>query len=160
MWEQLIDVLSELTIVYQKLFCLSKEKRGVLIAVRMKELERIVQEEQVLLSIVVKLEQERAAVIQRLAKQHGFTVFPQKLEEILPYCDKTVLEKFLRAHKKLKKVIADVKAYNQVNTNLTRQALEIVDYKLNVLSAASIGPTYAEKGQEQVTRAKRLDYKA
>lgn len=160
MWSELTKLLSDMLHLYQEILRLGIKKRAALVSVQLKELERIVHREQMLLNAVAKLDHQRGKVSRKLALQCDANRPPEKLEELLQFCEAAPAAALKSVQKELKAAIAEVEKVNALNTNLTQQALFVVDYQLNVLSGSSVGPTYAEKGQEQVSRAKRFDYQA
>ena len=160
MWAELAEILAKLADVYQQMLALSKNKRLALVRVQIKELETITRQEQVLLSVVNSLEKERSIILLKIRQGLDKQYANAGLSTLIDQCHEQSKEALQASHQRLKEVIASVQVHNELNTNLTTQALSAVNYQLNVLSRSSVGPTYAEGGKELVDRKKRLDFEA
>jgi flagellar biosynthesis/type III secretory pathway chaperone len=158
MWKELISVLTKILDVYKQLLVLSKEKRMVIVSVKMKELEKIVRQEQIMIATIGKLEQQRESVLTSLLVSENISTPNKELLDLVMFCDKAIGEKITEIHSQFKETLAELETNNKMNNHLITQALSVVNYNLNVLSEASVGPTYASKGQEQVSKRKRFDY--
>lgn len=160
MWKELISVLTKILDVYKQLLILSKEKRMVIINVKMIELEKIVRQEQIMVATIGKLEQQREAVLTSLLVSENISTPNKELLDLVMFCDKDTGKKITEIHRQFKETLAELETNNKMNNHLITQALSVVNYNLNVLSGASVEPTYASQGQEQVSKVKRFDYKA
>lgn len=160
MWKDLISVLTKILDVYKQLLILSKEKRMVIVSVKMTELEKIVRQEQIMVATIGKLEQQREAVLTSLLVSENISTPNKELLDLVMFCDKDMGNKIAEIHRQFKETLAELESNNKMNNHLITQALSVVNYNLNVLSEASVETTYAAKGQEQVSKIKRFDYKA
>lgn len=160
MWKELISVLTKILDVYKQLLILSKEKRMVIVSVKMTELEKIVSQEQIMVATIGKLEQQREAVLTSLLVSENISTPNKELLDLVMFCDKDMGKKIKEIHRQFKETLAELETNNKMNNHLITQALSVVNYNLNVLSQTSVGPTYASKGQEQVSKIKRFDYEA
>lgn len=160
MWKELISVLTKLLDVYIQLLVLSKEKRMVIASVKMTELEKIVQQEQIMIATIGKLEQQRESVLTSLLVSENISTPNKELLDLVMFCDQSTGNKIKKIYSQFKATLAELDSNNKLNNHLITQALSVVNYNLNVLSQTSVGSTYAAKGQEQLSNAKRFDYKA
>ncbi len=160
MWKELVSVLKKLLDLYIQLLVLSKEKRMVIASVKMTELEKIVRQEQIMIATIGKLEQRRESVLTSLLVSENISTPNKELLDLVMFCDQATGNKIKEIHSQFKATLAELESNNKLNNHLITQALSVVNYNLNVLSQTCAGPTYAEKGQEQFSNAKRFDYKA
>ncbi|MBP2630546.1 MAG: FlgN protein [Firmicutes bacterium] len=160
MWKELISVLTKILDVYKQLLILSKEKRMVIVSVKMIELEKIVRQEQIMVATIGKLEQQREVVLTSLLVSENISTPNKELLDLVMFCDKDMGKKITEIHRQFKETLAELETNNKMNNHLIKQALSVVNYNLNVLSETSVGPTYASQGQEQVSKIKRFDYQA
>lgn len=160
MWKELISVLKKLLDLYIQLLVLSKEKRMVIASVKMTELEKIVRQEQIMIATIGKLEQQRESVLTSLLVSENISTPNKELSDLVMFCDQATGNKIKEIHSQFKATLAELDSNNKLNNHLITQALSVVNYNLNVLSQTCSAPTYAAKGQEQFSNAKRFDYKA
>jgi len=160
MWKELISVLTKILDVYKQLLVLSKEKRMIIVTVKMKELEKIVRQEQIMIATIGKLEQQRESVLTSLLVSENISTPNKELLDLVMFCDQSMGQKIADIHRQFKETLAELETNNKMNNHLITQALSVVNYNLNVLSEAAVGPTYAAQGREQVSKVKRFDYKA
>ena len=160
MWKELISVLTKLLDLYKQLLVLSKEKRMIVVNVKMKELEKIVRQEQIMIATIGKLEQQRESVLTSLLVSENISTPNKELLDLVMFCDQSTGQKITDIHRQFKETLAELETNNKMNNHLITQALSVVNYNLNVLSETAVGPTYAAQGQEQISKVKRFDYKA
>lgn len=158
MWEELVSVLQSLLAAYEEICKLGGEKRLALRAVAVKDLEKIVRREQALAEKIGRLEVKRRGVCQRIAAENHCAA--DKLSAAIALCGGAVKEELKRLHDKLNEALREFAVLNKENSALTRQSLELMNYKINILAETKVEPTYAGGGRENVTAAKLLDYKA
>ena len=158
MWLELREILTKLVEVYQQMLGLSKQKRIALVGVNISEIERITKQEQVLLSVVNHLERDRKKVLLKIRKNINDQYANADILTLILQCNDENKASLIESHERLKEIIEKVQTHNKTNTDLTMQALSAVNYQLNVLSQASVAPTYADGGKEVVDRKKRLNF--
>ena len=160
MWKELISVLTKILDVYKELLILSKEKRMIIVNVKMTELEKIVCQEQIMIATIGTLEKQRESVLTSLLVSENISTPNKDLLDLVMFCDSSTGKKITDIHRQFKETLAELETNNKMNNHLITQALSVVNYNLNILSEASVGSTYASQGQEQVSKVKRFDYKA
>lgn len=161
MWDEFIIVLTKILDLYKELLALNKEKRAAIVMVKMEELEKFVRQEQMMIATVGKMEQKRQAVLMRLLAAENITAPNKELLDLIAFCDKSTGEKIKEIHQDFQTTLDSLEKENKVNDYLIRQALSVVNYKLNVVSETAVAPTYASAGGEQVmSGAKRFEFKA
>lgn len=158
MWEELVSVLQRLLAVYEEVLTLGQKKHPALCDVAIKDVEKIVRRERILAKKIGKLEEERRAISQNIAKTENITM--HNIVDAIASCDEMTGQKLKRIHCELKAVLGEISANKRVTDALTRQSLELMAYKINILSETKVEPTYAGSGQENISATKWLDFKA
>ena len=67
MWQELAKILAVLITQYQKLKQLNEEKRGILVLVKMQELEKLVRQEEDVIKVINQTEKQRQELLARMA---------------------------------------------------------------------------------------------
>ena len=67
MWQELARILALLISNYQKLQELNKEKHGVLVLVKMQELEKLIAREEDIIKEINQAEKQRRQLLQKMA---------------------------------------------------------------------------------------------
>jgi flagellar biosynthesis/type III secretory pathway chaperone len=159
MWEQLNDLMSELLSVYQEILALSRQKKDLLVRAKPADLEKVVKQEEVLVMKAGRIEVARKQVISNLvstlvSKQAVPEAFT--LEELIALAPAEVAEQLKETGQDFALVLQDLQVQNELNTKLIQQALNLVNYNINLLANSSVGPTYSAPGygkqpQEQLS---------
>ena len=157
MWQDLMDVLGKICIVYDGLTKIEERKRDALVGIDMDGLSKILDEENLAAAKIQKLEQKRGSILQELAKNYPPT---QKAEDFYKNAPSLAVEKRLTdLHKKLSKKVESAVKLRDNNQILAQSALDAVKYHLNRLSGATVNSTYSKNGSE-VTHQKKFDFNA
>ncbi len=158
MWQDLARVLALLITKYQKLQELNKEKHGVLVLMKMQELEKLVQQEERLIEEINEAERQRQQAISKLSEQGVQITADMAMEDVWSQCrDKNQREMLYKLHKMLAKLVKDVQETVANNEILITSALDTVNFRLNQLGGSVVEPTYGSRGQEQVIHRKNFD---
>lgn len=161
MWQDLARVLALLITKYQKLQELNKEKHGILVLMKLQELEKLVQQEEKLIEEINEAEKQRQKAITSLSG-NGVKITPDMaMEDVWSQCrDKAQRETLYKLHKMLAKLVQDVQEAVANNEILITSALDTVNFRLNQLGGSVVEPTYGSRGQEQVVHRKNFDLEA
>ena len=160
MWQKLIEVLKNLSTVYDELAKLGEKKRDTLVAVDMDGLSKILDHEQLLAAKIQKLEQQRGSILLELSKNNPTINSNIKAEDFYQTAPTPFVRKQLLAvHKQLTENVERTLKIRDNNQILAQSALNAVKFQLNRLSGAFIEPTYGTKGAI-VTHQKKFDYEA
>ena len=167
MWQNLIQALKELSDAYAALLSISGKKRAALVAVNLKGLEPIVEEEKQQLERIRVAEKRRQDALLALSREIPSTHAATTMAEVEAACPEEfraslheIHERLNEMHGRLSKRVDDAQEASEANEFLIRHALGAVEYHLNRLSNSAIDPTYGETGKESVTREKKFDFKA
>ncbi len=159
-WEKLASVFVEILKLYQELLGLCHQKREVLVQSNMKELEKIVRQEEMLVLQVGKFEAISKGVIKELSVIYGLTGMKPTLSQIIQLADPDMQLTFQNTGQELRSVILKIAAVNEVNKKLVEQGLLIVNYSLNLLAQSAVGPTYHPNEQTSCLNKGFFDSKA
>ena len=146
MWEQLQALMAELLSLYQRVLALSRQKKDLLILAKPIDLEKVVKQEEVLLLRVSKIDVARKQVIQSLVSHYAVADEQLTLEKLIALAPNEAALHLKKIAQEFDAVLAELKSQNQLNTKLIRQALNLVNYNINLLAQSSVGPTYAPPG--------------
>ena len=160
MWQNLIHALKDLSDAYAALLSISGKKRAALVAVDLKGLEPIVEEEKQQLERIRVAEKRRQDALLALSKEIPSTHAATTMAEVEAACPEELRLLLRKAHVRLNKTVNDAQEASDANEFLIRQALGAVEYHLNRLSNSSIDPTYGQTGTESVSREKKFDFQA
>lgn len=132
--ERILSALKNEKTIYDKLLSSSIEKKDFIIEGKLKELDRIVQIEGNLILKISKLEDEREAAVDALAKELGF---PRENLTVTYICDE-LKDKRCGPLKEITQSIAGIlsqlKEVNDINGKLIKQSLEYIDFSINLIT--------------------------
>ncbi len=159
--ENLIEVLSLESQEYENLLELSTKKTPVIVAGDLEELAKITDEEQTVVSRIGHLEQQRQEVFTDIANVINRDVNTLKLADLIEMLKPRPNEqqKLAKVHDKLSTAVRGVKRVNEQNRILIQNALEMVEFDMNMLQALKAAPETANynKGACNTGAAMRVD---
>lgn len=143
--EELLETLQEETEKYEELLEMFQRKTPVLISGKIDELQKITDEEQILVDNINSVDKKRNELVNDIGnvlniKPEELTV--SKLADLMkeqPEQQKRLLE----IHSKLKKVLGNVQTINEQNKVLVNQMLEMVAFDMNLLKSMKQAPETA-----------------
>ena len=140
--EELIDTLNRENAEYEKLLELSRQKGPVVISRDIPALEKITDDEQVVVSRISNLETKREEVTRDIANVINKDVETLKLSVLIELLAKQPKEQKALSiiHDKLKTTVESVRSINESNRQLIDQSLEMVEFDLNMLRAMRQAP--------------------
>ncbi len=143
--ENLIEVLNLESQEYENLLGLSTKKTPVIVAGELEELAKITDEEQTVVSRISHLEQQRQEVFTDIANVINKDVNTLKLADLIEMLKSRPDEqqKLAKVHDKLSTAVRGVKRVNEQNRILIQNALEMVEFDLNMLQAMKTAPETA-----------------
>ncbi len=140
--EELIRVLGAEDEKYKDLLELSKKKTPILVEGDIEKLQKITDEEQVIVDEVANLELSRQAAMEDIANVLNKDVKTLKLsylEEVLEKRPKE-REELTRIHDRLKATIGELMVINSQNRELIRQSLDMIDFNLSLAKSMRTAP--------------------
>lgn len=160
MWQAFIRALDRLTDAYGALLALAEKKRAALVAVDMKALGALVEEEKSILERIGAAESERRGALLALAGATPALTADVTMAGTEAACPAAIRERLRGAHRRLSRSVAQAREAGETNEFLIRHARAAVEYHLNRFANSSVDPTYGSRGQERVTREKKFDFQA
>ena len=143
--EVLIDVLEKENQEYEQLLALSMKKTPVIVSEDLDELSKITDEEQIIVSRINHLDAQRNEAINDIANVLNKDVDQLQIVDLIKMLAARPEEqtKLAAVHDKLKESVRNVKRINEQNRELIQQALELVQFNMNVLQAVNKAPETA-----------------
>ncbi len=161
-WTELLETLRQLLGYYRALLEINQNKQQVLIKVDSKALEKLTQQEEIIIVKMGKVEELRRKAVDDLADFYGVPKSQMDLSELRRHAEGAVMDELGAITAAFEAVWAELMPLNEANAKLIQQALGIIQYNLNLLSNNSVGHTYADGGNDAgpVRKSIMLDAKA
>ncbi len=143
--EVLIDVLEKESQEYENLLTLSMKKTPVIVSEDLAELARITDEEQIIVSRINHLDHQRNEAVNDIANVLNKDVDNLKIVDLIRMlaARPDEQEKLAAVFDKLQDNVRGVKRINEQNRELIQDALELVQFNMNVLQAMNKAPETA-----------------
>ena len=143
--ENLIATLGDLCEEYENLLGLSTQKKPVIIAGNLEELSKITDEEQIVVSRINHIDRKRQEVVHDIANVVNRDVEDLKLENIIQMLEPRPAEqqKLARVYDRLKDLVHRVRQVNEQNRELITNALEMIEFDINMFQAMRAAPQTA-----------------
>lgn len=143
--ENLMDVLESEASEYEILVGLSTKKTPIIIQGDLAALQQITDEEQIVVGRIQRLERKREEVIGDIANVINKDVADLKLVNLIEMLRERPEEsgKLAGIHDKLKDVVHRMERVNDQNRELIKNALEMVEFDLNVIQSMKAAPETA-----------------
>lgn len=143
--ENLIEVLEQESGEYEGLLSLSQKKTPVIVSGNLEELQKITDDEQELVSRIGRLERKRREVIADIANVLNKDVESLKLNQIIDMLAARPAEQreLAAIHDRLQSSVYELRRVNEQNRELLSNALEMVEFEMNLMQAAKAAPETA-----------------
>ena len=143
--ENLITVLDSICEEYDNLLELSTKKKPAIISGNLEDLSKITDEEQIVASRISNLDNKRREVIQDIANVVNRDVEDLILTNIIQMLEPRPVEqqKLAKVYDRLKSVVHRVRAVNEQNRDLIMNALEMIEFDINMFQAMKAAPETA-----------------
>ncbi|MCL2204240.1 MAG: flagellar protein FlgN [Defluviitaleaceae bacterium] len=150
MIDQLIEILGEQNARCEELLGLALEKKDVIVQNDIDALQKITSLENMVISQNNRLERQRITLTADIAEvlgKGGQTLDITALIECME--GQPQQAPLIAAGEKLRETLTKLKEHNDINQSLIQNALEYVEYSLNVIrtSAQLAGPDYPDNAQ-------------
>ncbi len=135
--DELINVLEEENKEYETLVLLSKEKTPVIVKGDLEKLQRITEVEQEFVGKIRNLERKREEIITDIGNVLSRDPKTTKITDIIELLSKQPVEqkKLSEIHDKIQTTLNNFKQYNDINANLIKESLEIIEFNLNLVTS-------------------------
>lgn len=143
--ENLISVLEEEGKAYEELLGLSMKKTPIIVGGDLEGLQRITDEEQIVVARINRLDAKREEVTRDIANVLNKDVKKLKLVDIIQMLSQRPVEQkqLAAAHDKLKEVVGQMTRINEQNRDLIQSSLEMVEFDLNLIQSMKSAPQTA-----------------
>lgn len=143
--ENLISVLEEEGKTYGELLELSMKKTPIIVGGDLEGLQRITDEEQIVVARINRLDAKREEVTRDIANVLNKDVTKLKLVDIIQMLSQRPVEQkqLAAAHDKLKEVVGQMARINEQNRDLIQSSLEMVEFDLNLIQSMKSAPQTA-----------------
>ena len=140
--ENLIEVLCQESDEYEGLLTLSQEKTRIIASADLEKLQKITDDEQEVVSRIARLEKRRTEVTADMANVLNKDVENFKLSNLIEMMASRPAEqaKLARVHDRLQNSVRELRRTNEQNKELLENALEMVEFEMNLLQAAKGAP--------------------
>ncbi len=143
--EELIDVLEKESKEYEELLSLSRRKTKVIVSQDILALEKITDEEQIIVSRITNLDSKRETVTKDIADVINKDVETLKLSALIELLSNQPNERkrLSAVHDRLKDTVHTIRLVNEGNSELIKNSLEMVNFDLNMIRAMRQAPETA-----------------
>lgn len=143
--ENLIEVLEQESIAYEGLLSLSQKKTPIIVSGNLEALEKITDDEQEVVSRIANLEKKRAEVTADIANVLNRDVESLKLPNLIEMMASRPAEQKRLAdiHDRLQAAVRGLQRVNEQNRELLANALEMVEFEMNLIQASKSAPATA-----------------
>ncbi|NLO38644.1 MAG: flagellar protein FlgN [Ruminiclostridium sp.] len=147
--DNLIKVLEYENKLYGQLYSIAENKTGLVVKSEVDSLQELVGKEQKLISELNKLQDVREQIIGQVAQTIGKDPREVTISQLAAYLPQDQAKKLTCSRVKLKETVRKLTDKNDLNQQLIKNALEYVDFSLNLLTQpAPQTPQYGRKGNE------------
>ncbi|MBB5336823.1 flagellar protein FlgN [Pectinatus brassicae] len=161
MWEELINIIEALIKTYLNMLELNENKRKAILAIDMKRLDQLIDEEQKFINEVAENEQKRQQVLQKMMQKNLFSEETVTFKQLVKFCPIEKKDKFETVNKELSDTVKKTADLNDANRMLMQGALTAVNVNLNSLMQVRSEPDYGHDGQQKFSsQNKKFDFKA
>lgn len=140
--EDFMDILDKENSEYQILLELSKKKTPVIIKGDVQELQKITDEEQIVVDRVSHLDRKREETLNDIANVINKDVETLKIPVLIKLLQSRPKEarQLSEIHDALKETLGELVRINDQNRELIKQSLEMVEFDLNLVQAMRQAP--------------------
>lgn len=156
--EELIDCLETEEKEFERLLALSQQKTPIIVSNKIAELEKITDEEQVIVSRISNLEAKRETVTKDIAEVINKDVAELKLTTLIDLMSNQPGERrrLSEVHDKLSAIVKQIRQVNEGNAELIKNALEMINFDLSVMQAMRQAPETANYSRGAVNTGSML----
>jgi hypothetical protein len=153
---KLADVLEMEALLYRDAAEISAKKTDVIVKGKIEELDSLVRVEQAIIIKIGKMEAEREAATQELSAQMGLELEGVTLSEINTRLDADSFSRLDNCQRNLVATLAGLKNTNDLNSELIQNALDYINFSVNLMTAdQSGGNIYSQDGEDDAPTPRR-----
>lgn len=143
--ENLMEVLIQESSEYEELLALSQKKTKVIAGGNLEELQKITDDEQVLVNKVNLSDKKRVEITIDIANVLNKDVETMKLSNLIEMMAGRPEEqaRLAESHDRLQAAVRELQRVNEQNRELLLNALEMVEFEMNLLQSTKAAPETA-----------------
>ncbi len=155
--DNLIKVLDYENKLYGQLYSIAESKTGFVVKGEVENLQTLVGKEQKLVSELNKLQDVREQILGQVAKTIGKNPQDLTLSELAAQLPAEQAQQLNQSRDRLKETVGKLTSKNDLNQQLIKNALEYVDFSLNLLTQpVPQTPQYGRKGNETGSKGRGI----
>ncbi|AIF53661.1 flagellar export chaperone FlgN [Pelosinus sp. UFO1] len=136
--DELLNILENLVAIYQDLNVLNNEKQSVLATDDVKGLQKIVQQEREMTSMVDALEKQRITLQNEIDSSHS------SINQLIALLDEPRKSRAISLAQELRGLMKSLCLLQEANSTVLYNLLNLIKHKRNVLFQVSTVPDYGE----------------
>lgn len=143
--ENLVDILDRECVQYERLITLADQKTPCIVQGDIEKLSKVMEDEQEIVGTIQNLEKRRCKVLADVANVVNRDVETLKLIDLIQMLERKPDQQQLlvEVHGRLKQTISKLKEINDKNQLLLNDAIEMVEFNLNMIRAMKTAPQTA-----------------
>jgi len=152
-----IDILEKEYDCYRDMLELSKSKKKIIVESKVAELDKIVKLEQDMIVNIGQLERKREEETAKLCRSLNLNSARVTISEMASMLLPEQKKRLEDIQDRLGKILAELKAVNDVNGQLIEQSLEYIDYSINLITGAGMetGSLYEDMDRSKSKQSKK-----
>ncbi|HPP87574.1 MAG TPA: flagellar protein FlgN [bacterium] len=152
--KKLLNYLNTELSYYESLLDYSKAKNKSLIERNIDDISIITQKEEKLVSKIKDTEKYRIELLKEISKETNIKFEDLNISAIANYAqDEKTKNELLEKKKILSEILEELRKYNDQNTELIKQALDVINHTVRVMNNTMNNPNlYNKQKQEQVAK--------
>lgn len=132
--DKILSTLEDEKKLYEKLLSLSLDKKDLIIEGKISELDRIVQMEGNIILEIGKLEDEREAAVEALAKELNLSRENLTVTYICDVVKDNRCSRLREVAESIAEILGQFKEVNDINGKLIKQSLEYINFSINLIT--------------------------
>lgn len=143
--ENLMDILEKEQIAYEELLVLSIKKTPVLVSGDTNTLQKITDEEQLVVSAIHHMDKQREELYKDIANVMNKDVNTLRLVDLISLLEQRPSERkrLARVNDRLKETVEKMRRINEQNKQLIENSLEMVEFDLSLMQGIRSAPETA-----------------
>ncbi|MFU0828742.1 MAG: Flagellar protein FlgN [Lachnoclostridium sp.] len=140
--EDLIYTLGQEYEIYSQLIPIAEKKRKFIVSNNLEELQKITDQEQAMVDIILNLEKKREEVVKNIGIVLNKDPKTINMKNIIQMLEKQPKEQkeLSQIHDNLKKTIQRLVDINNHNKSLIEQSLEMIEFNMNFIQSTRMSP--------------------
>jgi len=153
-----IDLLNRLNAAYELLIKLGRQKKKALIAIDMKAVAGLNDQEEKITSAIAQMEKQRQAKLLALIKADASIRPDTTMAEMIRRARPDQRQGLQSLYDALTKHVSEARQLTEDNRILVEAALRAVHYHLNRIGGTTVQPSYGRAGETGVQQRRRLNF--